>query len=343
MILTGGGSSLPSGTPRPRPGVTGIRCGAPSGAARESSQVHDHEDQLPRSDSSQPADAASLETRDDASEPLFAPAPYSPPPPPEPYANYPQDLRVPWTWMDLLIIFLLWLGLQVTLDFALMSLAVAFKLVPMDPHAMEQFARMRPGYITIRQILFWGLLLGFLYFILGSRSRRSFWQLMGFVPYRVQGIPAAGVYGLFLLAGVPLAILVQLVSARFKPPDTLPVEIFFRDAVSVLMFTALGILVAPVMEELLFRGVFYPVVARTLGVRGAVIFVGLLFGAVHAAQLWGGWMQIVLLCVVGITLTYARARTGSVIPPFLLHLGYNSFLFLGYIVSTGFLKNLPAR
>jgi membrane protease YdiL (CAAX protease family) len=104
---------------------------------------------------------------------------------------------------------------------------------------------------------------------------------------------------------------------------------------------ALGILVAPLVEETIFRGYIYPVVARKFGVTIGVLATGALFGILHAAQLWGGWGQIALLVVVGIVLTYVRARTGTVLASYLFHLGYNTILFVGFYFATGGLRHLP--
>jgi membrane protease YdiL (CAAX protease family) len=48
--------------------------------------------------------------------------------------------------------------------------------------------------------------------------------------------------------------------------------------------------------------------------------------------LWGGWVQISLLVMVGIILTYVRAATRSVLASFLVHLSYNSFLLFGIAI-----------
>jgi membrane protease YdiL (CAAX protease family) len=58
-------------------------------------------------------------------------------------------------------------------------------------------------------------------------------------------------------------------------------------------------------------------------------------------QLWGAWGQIALLVMVGIVLTWVRARTGSVLASFLLHVAYNSTLFLGLFIGTHGLNDVP--
>jgi hypothetical protein len=54
----------------------------------------------------------------------------------------------------------------------------------------------------------------------------------------------------------------------------------------------------------------------------------------HAAQLRGGSGQIALLILVGILLTWVRARTGTVTASYFVHLGYNGLQLLGYVTYT---------
>lgn len=104
----------------------------------------------------------------------------------------------------------------------------------------------------------------------------------------------------------------------------------------------MSVLLAPMFEETIFRGYIYPAVARRFGIAASVAFTGVLFGMLHAPQLWGGWAQIGLLILVGIIFTYARAKTGTVVASYLLHLSYNSSLFFGFLVGSHWLRVIPA-
>jgi membrane protease YdiL (CAAX protease family) len=159
----------------------------------------------------------------------------------------------------------------------------------------------------------------------------------------IEGVPRRALYWMYALAGVPLAIAIQMLSRLAQPKGPLPMEAFLQDRQSVLLLAAMGILVAPVVEETLFRGFLYPVFARGLGIPGGIVVTGTVFGLVHAPQLWGGWAQIALLILVGVIFSSVRASTKSVVPCYLLHLGYNAFLFLGFYFATGGLERLPAR
>jgi membrane protease YdiL (CAAX protease family) len=110
----------------------------------------------------------------------------------------------------------------------------------------------------------------------------------------------------------------------------------------VVLLMSLGILVAPLVEETIFRGFLYPLLARRFGVPVGVVVTGLLFGAMHGPQLWPAYTQIGLMMLVGVVLTWVRARTGTVTASYLMHLGYNSLLFLGFVIATGGLRHFTA-
>ena len=98
---------------------------------------------------------------------------------------------------------------------------------------------------------------------------------------------------------------------------------------------AMAVLVAPLVEETVFRGYLYPLFARTFGVASSVILTGILFGLMHGAQLGWTWGLVLVLVAVGVIFTLVRARTGSVYASFLLHLGYNSMIAALTILGPG--------
>jgi uncharacterized protein len=107
------------------------------------------------------------------------------------------------------------------------------------------------------------------------------------------------------------------------------------------MFLLIAVTIAPVLEETIFRGYIYPVIARSLGVGTSIVVTGTLFGMLHAQQLWPAWGQIALLIVVGIFFTYMRAKTGTVVASYLLHVGYNTLPLLAFLIASHGLHKIP--
>ena len=194
--------------------------------------------------------------------------------------------------------------------------------------------------VAISQVLVSAAVLAFLWLLVRSRGTGAFWPALGWRALPAT-TPRAALVLRYMLGGAALAIVIQGASYFADTKSSVPLEDFFRDRPSVLMMAALGILVAPLLEETLFRGCMYPVIARTFGMPVGILATGTLFGLAHSLQLAGAWKQVALVTVVGMVLTYVRARTGTVLASFLVHLGYNSFLFGAFYVATGGLRNFP--
>ncbi len=141
----------------------------------------------------------------------------------------------------------------------------------------------------------------------------------------------------WLLLGVALALLVQAASALLPVPKSLPIDRYFRDTIGAYMMAVFGLTLAPLVEELFFRGFLYPALQRQWGVAVGVVITSALFAFIHASQLAHAWAPLLLLFFVGVVLTIMRARTGSVATSVLIHIGYNGMLFgMLYIASDHF-------
>src|SRR6266576_2972814 len=138
---------------------------------------------------------------------------------------------------------------------------------------------------------------------------------------------------MYFLSGSGLSLFVIGASSRVKNAEHVPIQEMFKSRSGAMLLMTMAVLVAPLVEETVFRGYLYPVFARIAsrlaqsfgmdspsairaGVVTSILTTGVLFGLMHAPQL--GW-------------------TGTVFASFLLHLGYNSMLaFLTILGTKGF-------
>jgi membrane protease YdiL (CAAX protease family) len=252
----------------------------------------------------------------------------------------PQDLRVPWTWLDLLLLGILTLAGSILLNLGLGKVFRAFGVTA------AQF-RLSPAlfglFTLVHQILLFALLLAYLVAQIRLAFGSPFWRTIGWRALEPGQIPRALRYGGIVLGGFLLALLVEFASLRFGNKVKLPIQQLFQDRRIALVVVLMAVFVAPWVEETIFRGYIYPVVARSYGVAVGVLGTGILFGLLHAPQLWGGWVQIVSLVLVGIVLTYVRALTRTVLASFLLHWSYNFFVSFGAVIVTEGLRALSHR
>ncbi len=89
---------------------------------------------------------------------------------------------------------------------------------------------------------------------------------------------------------------------------------------------AVAVLLAPALEELLFRGLLLAAVKRRFGIRTAVVSTTLLFALIHAKPL-----QVAAALPLGVILAAYVARGGSVYVTMAAHIIGNAFSFLGLV------------
>jgi membrane protease YdiL (CAAX protease family) len=103
-----------------------------------------------------------------------------------------------------------------------------------------------------------------------------------------------------------------------------PFDEMLESSVQARFATAfLATATAPLVEELVYRGVLYPALRRAVGMFGAVVAVASLFTVVHVSQYYNNPAVIATVGSLAFALTYVRARTGRVLPCFVIHLVFN--------------------
>jgi len=125
--------------------------------------------------------------------------------------------------------------------------------------------------------------------------------------------------------------------ARYLPmPKTSPFDEFFARPGDAYLIAAFAVTVGPLMEELFFRGLLYPVLSRRIAAPGAVLLTALPFGLMHYLQ-YRSWAAVLIVTLVGVVLGTVRAVTKSVAASFLVHVGYNATLMtLAALATDGF-------
>ncbi|MGH9703566.1 MAG: lysostaphin resistance A-like protein [Candidatus Acidiferrales bacterium] len=274
-------------------------------------------------------------------DPLFPQIPPAAEPPDliaPPPGRYPDDIQTPWGWKELFVFMafglVCYLFLSTILVMAFYSRGITLAQLKGSTYFSSLFA-------VLDTLLIWLGLIGYLYFTIRVRYGKPLWRTLGWRPFP-SGISRRMAVLACLLGGTLVALLVGVASSFVGSKAKLPIELFFQDRRSIWLMMAMAVVIAPIVEETLFRGYLYPMLARSLGIGGGVLLTGIIFGGFHSLQLWGGWGQIALLIVVGIFFTYVRAVTGTVLASYLLHVSYNFFLFASFYFATSGFHKLPS-
>jgi membrane protease YdiL (CAAX protease family) len=254
---------------------------------------------------------------------------------------YPEDLAISWSWPHfVLFIFFGFISLMVVQGLMIMHYAPHKRLPPAE---LEKYLLSNPSFAIGSMLIWYATLFFFLYITLSVLRGHSFWECLGWRKIKARAGGARRNPLTYFVWGCGLSLFVAIVSSQMKTPDNLPMEELFKFRQTALLFMAMAVLVAPLVEETLFRGYLYPLFARSFGIVPGIVLTGVLFGMMHGAQLGWTWSLVTTLIFVGIVFTTVRARTGSVFASYLMHLGYNSMISIFAILGTHGFSTLPTN
>jgi uncharacterized protein len=183
-----------------------------------------------------------------------------------------------------------------------------------------------------------------------------------------------------LAGGILLSLAVQFLSNYLPVPKTLPIDDFFRTSADVWMVAIFGTFMAPVFEELAFRGFMLPSLASAwdwlrgsrrrdllrgdlspitpgAGIHsvanaeedprwsiGSIVVsctvTSIAFALLHADQLAHAWAPLAVLFVVSLVLCFVRLWTHSLAASTLIHATYNGTIFTLLFFGTDGFRHL---
>ena len=203
----------------------------------------------------------------------------------------------------------------------------------MYPHrGLGDIAR-NPLIIVAGQSLAYFLVLAYMYVLVTRERRRpDFFSAIHW------NWPANVI--VYVLTGFMLSVALQALAHFLPIPKELPIDSFFKTPAEAWALGLLSITLAPLMEELFFRGFLYPVLARKIGVPIAIFLTASSFALLHGAQLMFSWGPVLVIFLVGMVLTMVRAKTNSVAAGVIIHMAYNGTLTLAMFAATDGFRHL---
>lgn len=225
--------------------------------------------------------------------------------------------RPSWGWDDVALLigaFLPALGLSLALMWLLRRFAPGlFGLVAVTTLTFQLFVYL--------------FMVGALYLLISWKYGQPFWRALGLKTAFRGAIPS-------LLAGPVLAVGVSALGVLIHTPEVRdPIREMITGRASLAVVVVFGVLIAPFVEELFFRGFLFPLIARSVGPWVSIVVTAILFALPHGAQNEWEWQQLVLIALAGVVFGFARYRTGATTASFLMHAGFNATQFLGYILT----------
>jgi|SRR5271157_1018624 len=224
----------------------------------------------------------------------------------------PEEPEVFWGYPDLcLFVFFGLLGL--------LAGAVVLKIEASVFHfAKAPVAALLPAQMATYAVLFGGLRL-----IFRMHYGRPFWSSLGWTP-----VPVAARY--VAAAGAFTAAAAILAGGLIHLPqeENQITELLQQGNAAILLMAAFGVAIAPLCEELVFRGFLQPLLARSLGATAGILIAGAAFGLLHFREYGNSWRHALLLSGAGACFGWMRHATRSTKASAIMHAAYNGLLFL---------------
>lgn len=154
--------------------------------------------------------------------------------------------------------------------------------------------------------------------IVSQSGRYPFWQTIGW-----EWAPGMGFWASVSLGVVMLVIgltLTWIVGGGETQLD----QLIASSAKARWATAFLATFTAPLVEEMVYRGVLFPTLRRVVGAIWAVVAVAVLFASVHILQYQNNLGVISVIFLLSIVLTSVRAITGRLLPCFAIHFVFNA-------------------
>ncbi|HEY6446021.1 MAG TPA: CPBP family intramembrane glutamic endopeptidase [Acidobacteriaceae bacterium] len=163
---------------------------------------------------------------------------------------------------------------------------------------------------------------------------------------------------LFAITGLVTGLVITIAGNFVPMPKAPPIlEDLTKSRLGAWMLMVFGITLAPLTEELAFRGFLLPGLVnifrwlerkraiseeavRYVGIPLSIVLTSIPFALMHSAQVSNSWGPVLLIGCVSIVLCVVRLRTSSVASGIIVHAFYNLTLFSGLLIQTDGFRHL---
>ena len=214
------------------------------------------------------------------------------------------------------------------------------------PYAMLRADKLAPGQSLLedKTALFLAVLstlpvhlltLALVWAVVTRFGKLPFWRTLGW-----SWSPRVGFW---TSAGIAVALLAAgLAFTQFTGGEQTELDKLMRSSTETRITLALlAALTAPLVEELVYRGLLYPALERAMGKVWAVVLVSLLFTLPHVPQYYNNFAVITVILTLSVCLTLVRALTGRLLPCFIIHLVFNGIQSIIMLVEPYLQQSAP--
>ena len=213
-----------------------------------------------------------------------------------------------WGYTDLALVLGLLFALSVVVAVGVGLLAIPYPSLRLDP---------TPLAMPVQIAVYGALYLSF-WMVLKQRYGKPVFASLGWRRSRLNLVFVA-------VGGIVMAFAVSALGVLFRTPKIAsPFDKLMSTKLSLAAFAVVAVVLAPLFEELLFRGFIQPLFSRTFGTIAGIVLTAALFGALHGFEYSWVWQYALLISLVGVVLGILRTKTNSIIPSTVMHGFFNA-------------------
>ena len=215
--------------------------------------------------------------------------------------------RPRWGFMDIIVVYL-----------AIMGVTILAALLPVKAMFGEiQYYLFGFGVQFLATIIF--------VYLFAVLFQKGSWRDLGLRRASFSDFGRYGIMGGFLLI---IMVLFMGYVLKYFQPDLQPqsIEEMLRSALRLPDFVLImiaGVVLAPVSEEIFYRGMIYPLFRKYLGTTWGAVGAGILFGLAH----WDLWRALPL-AIGGAALCYIYEKSDSILVSMVAHGVWNGVMCL---------------
>lgn len=153
--------------------------------------------------------------------------------------------------------------------------------------------------------------------------------------------PASDKWREHLLPFAILGVIIRIYYSANPLLPNLPIRLIFPESMLIgnTVIISSVILIAPITEEVIFRGYLFDGLKRNFGPNTAILLTSILFAVAHIKQLGFEILPGVIIFILGALFCITREKTNSILIPILFHGLYNliyvlvgtlNYFLLGY-------------
>lgn len=128
----------------------------------------------------------------------------------------------------------------------------------------------------------------------------------------------------------------------FGAPETEMDRMIKSSKAAVYTVAFLAIFTAPLVEELVYRGVLYSALQRSVGAVSAILMITAVFALIHVPQYKGSLIAIITILVLSLGLTLVRWKSKNLWPCIVIHLIFNGIQAVVMVLYTALDLESPA-